>query len=155
MWQQKEKCEKELGQQPLLDCIQWVGGRAQLCLTLCDSMEPTKLLCPRDSPCKNTGVGCHFLLQEIVPTQESNLCLLQLLHCRWILYRQHQPLGCSKTEHDNPGKGFVFILITLPPKDALSMGNVSLPPPPDFKLEFLCILLLQSQQLSCHFSILS
>ena len=30
-----------------------------------------------------TGVGCHFLLQEIFPTQGSNL---GLLHCRWILY---------------------------------------------------------------------
>ena len=26
--------------------------------------QPTKLLCPRDSPGKNTGVSCHFLLQE-------------------------------------------------------------------------------------------
>jgi len=25
--------------------------------------QPTRLLCPRDSPGKNTGVGCHFLLQ--------------------------------------------------------------------------------------------
>ena len=25
--------------------------------------QPTRLLCPWDSPCKNTGVGCHFLLQ--------------------------------------------------------------------------------------------
>ena len=24
--------------------------------------QPTRLLCPRDSPGKNTGVGCHFLL---------------------------------------------------------------------------------------------
>ena len=30
---------------------------------------------------KNTGVGWHFLLQGIFPTQESNLCLLLLL--RW------------------------------------------------------------------------
>ena len=29
---------------------------------------------------KNTGVGCHFLLQGIFPTQESNLPLLCLLH---------------------------------------------------------------------------
>jgi len=27
-------------------------------------------------PGKNTGRGCHFLLQEIFLTQESNLCLL-------------------------------------------------------------------------------
>ena len=29
---------------------------------------------------KNTGVGCHFLLQGIFSTQGSNLCLLHLLH---------------------------------------------------------------------------
>ena len=29
-----------------------------------------------DSPGKNTGAGCHFLLQGIFPTQGSNLCLL-------------------------------------------------------------------------------
>ena len=38
------------------------------------------LLCPWDFPGKNTGVGCHFLLQGIVPTQGSNLHLLCLLH---------------------------------------------------------------------------
>ena len=36
-----------------------------------------------DFPGKNTGVGCHFLLQGIFPTQRLNLCLL---HCRWIPY---------------------------------------------------------------------
>ena len=35
-----------------------------------------KLLCLRDSPGRNTGVGCHFLLQGIIPTQGSNPCLL-------------------------------------------------------------------------------
>ena len=34
-------------------------------------------------PGKNTGRGCHFLLQEIFPTQRSELCLL---HCRQSLY---------------------------------------------------------------------
>ena len=34
---------------------------------------------------KNTGVGCHILLQGIFPTQGWNLRFLQLLHCRWIL----------------------------------------------------------------------
>ena len=38
------------------------------------------------SPGKNTGVGCHALLQGIFPTEGSNLCLLHLLHCRQILY---------------------------------------------------------------------
>ena len=56
----------------------------QSCLTLCNAMNC--ILCPWDSPGKNTGVGCHFLLQRIFPTQELNLCLLWLLHCRRILY---------------------------------------------------------------------
>ena len=40
----------------------------------------TRLLCPWDSPDKNTGVGCHALLQGIFPTQGRNSCLLGLLH---------------------------------------------------------------------------
>ena len=28
-----------------------------------------QLLCPWDSPSKNTGVGCYVLLQRIFPTQ--------------------------------------------------------------------------------------
>ena len=37
------------------------------------------LLCPWDSPGKNTGIRAHFLLQEIFPTQGSNPRLLHLL----------------------------------------------------------------------------
>ena len=37
---------------------------------------PTRLLCPWDYPSKNTGVGCHFLLQGIFLTQGLNPCLL-------------------------------------------------------------------------------
>ena len=37
------------------------------------------LLCPWDSPGKNTGVGCHALLQGILLTQGLNLHLLCLL----------------------------------------------------------------------------
>ena len=52
----------------------------------------TRLLCPWNSPGKNTGVGCcHFFLQGIFLTQRSNLDLLCLLHCRGILYHwSHQ-----------------------------------------------------------------
>ena len=51
---------------------------AKLCLTLLRPRElyHARLLCPWDSPGKNTGVGCHFLLQGIFLTQESNPCLL-------------------------------------------------------------------------------
>ena len=40
----------------------------------------TKLLCPWDSPGKNIGVACHFLLQGIFLTQGWNPILLCLLH---------------------------------------------------------------------------
>ena len=49
-------------------------------------LQPARLLCPCDSPGKNTRVGCHALLQGILPTQGSNLSLLQLLYERQILY---------------------------------------------------------------------
>ena len=42
-------------------------------------LYPVRLLCPWDSLGKNTGVGCHFLLQGVFQTQGSNLCLLCFL----------------------------------------------------------------------------
>ena len=50
----------------------------QSCPTLCDPAD-----CPRPFPGRNSGVGCHSLLQGIFPTQRSNP---GLLHCRQILY---------------------------------------------------------------------
>ena len=46
-----------------------------------DSLRPyglqaTRLLCPWNSPGKNTGIGGHALLQKIFLTQGSNPCLL-------------------------------------------------------------------------------
>ena len=35
--------------------------------------QPTRLPCPWDSPGKNTGVGCHFLLQSIKVKSESEV----------------------------------------------------------------------------------
>ena len=52
---------------------------AQSCPTLCDDVQYS----PWNSPGKNTGMGCHALLQGIFPTQGSNP---GLPHCRWILY---------------------------------------------------------------------
>ena len=55
---------------------------AQSCPTLCDPMD-CSLLHPWDFPGKNTGVDCHFLLQEIFLTQGLNP---GVLHCRQTLY---------------------------------------------------------------------
>ena len=63
---------------------------AQLCQTVCYSMDcslPGAFVLG-DSPGKNTGVGCHALLQGIFPTQGSNS---GLQHCRTILHHlSHQ-----------------------------------------------------------------
>ena len=51
-------------------------------------LQPSRFLCPWDSPGKNKRVGWHALLQGIFPTQGSNP---RLLHCRRILYQlSHQ-----------------------------------------------------------------
>ena len=67
---------------------------AQLCLPFCDPTDwqtppvTARLFSPWNSPGKNTGVGCHFLLRGIFRTQGSN----QGLSCfRQILYHlSHQ-----------------------------------------------------------------
>ena len=46
------------------------------------------MICPWDFPGKNTGVGCHSLLQRIFLAQGSNP---GLVHCRQILHHlSHQ-----------------------------------------------------------------
>ena len=54
----------------------------QPCLTLCNPLDcsPQGACVHGDSPGKDTGVGCHALLQRIFPTQGLNLCLLRLLN---------------------------------------------------------------------------
>ena len=38
-------------------------------------LQSARFLCPWDSPGKNTGMGRHFLLQGVFPTQGSNIAL--------------------------------------------------------------------------------
>ncbi|CAN0343983.1 unnamed protein product [Rangifer tarandus platyrhynchus] len=53
----------------------------QTCPTLCDPRDGSPPGShPWGSPGKNTGVGCHALLQGIFPTQGTNTHLLSLLH---------------------------------------------------------------------------
>ena len=46
------------------------------------ALQLARLLCPWDSPGKNTRVGCHALLQGILPTQGLNSQLQHVLCCR-------------------------------------------------------------------------
>ena len=63
---------------PLSLWITWARKVAFICVQLFVTLWSVAhwLLCPWDS----IGVGCHFLLQGIFPTQGSNPCLLRLLH---------------------------------------------------------------------------
>ena len=79
-------------------CFSFVCVRVCVsCSVMSDSLQshelyPARLLCPWDFPGKNTGVGCHALLQGIFPTQGSNL---GLLYCRQTLYcLSHQGSLC-------------------------------------------------------------
>ena len=55
----------------------------QSCLTIWPyGLQPARLLCPWDSLGKNTGVGCHALLQGVFLTHGSDLHLLCLLYCQ-------------------------------------------------------------------------
>ena len=57
--------------------IKWQSGASALCSVVSHSLGPhsphsTRLLCPWNFPGNNTGVGSHFLLQGIFPTQGSD-----------------------------------------------------------------------------------
>ena len=49
--------------------------------------QPTRLPCPWDSPGKNTGVGCHFILQCMKVKSESQVAQLRLT--------LRDPMDCS------------------------------------------------------------
>ena len=54
--------------------------------------QPTRLPRPWDSPGKNTGVGCHFLLQcRKVKSQRKSLSRVQLLVTSWTAAYQAPP----------------------------------------------------------------
>ena len=67
-------------------CVRVLSHSSSIQLFVTPWTVAARLLFPWNSPGKDTGVGRHTLLQEILPTQGSNPHLLHLLHCRWILY---------------------------------------------------------------------
>ena len=50
----------------------------QSCPTLCNLIDSSRLPCLWDSPGKNTGKGCHFLLQCMKVKSESEVAQLCL-----------------------------------------------------------------------------
>ena len=68
--------------------------------------QPTRLPRPWDSPGKNTGVGCHFLLQCVKVKSEKwkvkvkSLSRVRLLTTPWTAaYQAPPPMGFSRQEY--------------------------------------------------------
>ena len=74
-------------------------SRVQLCAT--QRQQPTRFLHPWDSPGKNTGVGCHFLLQCMKVKSESEVVqLCRLLATPWTAAHQApQTMGFPRQEY--------------------------------------------------------
>ena len=74
----------------------------QVTSVVCDSVrpqrrQPTRLPRPWDSPGKNTGVGCHFLLQCM---KVKSLSHVRLLAIPWTAgYQAPPPMGFSRQEY--------------------------------------------------------
>ena len=71
----------------------------QLCPTLCDPTDGGPH--PWDSPGKNTGMGCHFLLQCVKVKSESEVAqCVRLLATPWTAAHQAPPsVGFSRQEY--------------------------------------------------------
>ena len=82
--EKKRTRERAMGRLGPVWALLWMDrqGAVMLLVQKCQSisysvvrphgLKPARLLCPWDSPGKYTGVGCHFLLQRIFPTQLIN-----------------------------------------------------------------------------------
>ena len=68
---------------------------------------PARLLCSWDFPGENTGVGCHFLLQKVFPTQRWNSisCIGRWIPYYWAtreaqcIYKTYKTSTFNKTLH--------------------------------------------------------
>ena len=67
---------------------------------------------------KNSGVGCHFVLQGIFPTQGSNL---GLPHCRQILYHLSHPWSPVQHYNNIIYKDVNYPKVTINPKESLKI----------------------------------
>ena len=88
----------------------WSAANLYPTLLKPNGLQPTRLICPWDFPGNNSGVGCHFLLQGIFPTQGSNPHLLhwqagslsrsQQTSCTVIVkVAQSCPILCDPTDY--------------------------------------------------------
>ena len=85
--------------------------------------QPTRLPHPRDSPGKNTRVGCHFLLQGMkVKSERESLSRVRLFTTPWTAAYQTPPsMGFSRQEYRSG--------VPLPsPPNTLILGHCQIVP---------------------------
>ena len=93
--------------------------------------QPTRLPRPWGSPGKNTGVGCHFLLQCMKVKSESEVAQLSLT--------LHDPMDCSPPGSSVYGICQARILEWVPSPSPIRSGRTkSLRIPPGFCNESAC-----------------
>ena len=79
--------------------------------------QPTRLPRPWDSPGKNTGVGCHFLLQ-CMKVKVKSLSHVRLFSTPWTaVYQAPPPMRFSRQEYwsgvPSPSPTFLLALVTV------------------------------------------
>ena len=114
------------------------------CIWLCNFMDdsPPGLFCPWDFPVKNTGLGCHFLLQEIFLTQGLNLgsCFEDSLFTVWT---PGQPFLCmERCKSLGSLKLFLWYIPQLSGTDILYFSTLS--SLRDYPQGILCLLIWQA-----------
>ena len=112
-----------------LSCPFSYSARMYVCSVVSSSLklhrlQPARLFCSWNFPGKNTGVGCHILLQGIFPNQGSNLCPLSpalagfpLSHLGRPFYScsvaQLCPTLCESMDSSTPGFPVLHHLLLL------------------------------------------
>ena len=108
-WKRNQNSNNSFKVQMVPDlCVCRVLSRAWLLVTPWTAAHQAPL--SMDFPGKNTGVGCHALIERIFPTQRSNPHLLFLLHYRSILYPlSHQ----GSPTYNDPTYDFMMHLVEI------------------------------------------
>ena len=81
--------------------------------------QPTRLLCPWDSPGKNTGVGCHFLLHRWSTGVQPQINKLKALLFLKIYGKLNVDLK-SRCQNSHKVMGFVLLLLLSTASEILS-----------------------------------
>ena len=120
----------------------------QSCPTLCDPIDGSPPGSPRpwDSPGKNTGVGCHFLLQ-CMKVKVKSLSCVRLLATPWTAAYQATPsMGFSRQEYWSgvPLPSLIYGIRDQPKSPVEDRAVQTLPKPPlilgDFAIAMLSVI---------------